>query len=135
MLAKCNYDDEYIASCRRNVEEQLDLWKKLANKSQGSEADALEPRFMSDLVLVMDSFFAHRTRGAEGKDGNPINEVTMIRDSLHEHGGVFTGNKMIRYKAEDSVLGLSEGDRIDLTAAGLSKLVPAYFDEMLARFT
>ncbi|MDQ5894175.1 MAG: hypothetical protein QG596_436 [Actinomycetota bacterium] len=135
MLAKSKYDNEYIASCRRNAEEQLDLWTKLVKKSPGPEADDLEPRFMSDLVLVMDSFFAHRTRGAEDKDGNPINEVTMIRDSLHEHGGVFTGKKTIRYNVEDSVLGQSEGDRINLTAADLAKLVPAHFDEMLARFT
>lgn len=134
MLAKGTYEKEYIESCRAKVGDQLELWNSV-KKSGGADADALEPLFMMDLVLVMDSFFAHRTRGVEGKDGNPVNEVTMIRDSLHEHGGVFTANKTIKYKPEKSVLGLEYGQEISLTAEDLGKLAPAYFNEMIARFT
>ena len=135
MLAKGKYEKTYIARCRKDAEGQLALWKKLAKKSPGKEIDALGPAFMTDLVLVIDSCFAHRTRGVEGKDGNPVNEVTILRDSIHESDGIFTENKTIKYKPENSVLGLEYGNRIELSEADLSKLLPAFFDEMETRFT
>jgi hypothetical protein len=38
-------------------------------------------------VLLLDHMFVHRLSGAEGKDGNPLNEVRVLVNSLLYNGG------------------------------------------------
>ena len=68
------------------------------------------PPFFNHIVLSLDEYFVHRLRGVEGKDGNPLNEVRMIADSVMLHGGVLTVENAIKWNPETTVLGLAPGD-------------------------
>ena len=46
----------------------------------------------------LDRAFVHRVRKNEGKDGNALNEVRMITDSILENGGVLAANSTIKYR-------------------------------------
>ena len=61
----------------------------------------------------------HRTRALELKDGNLLNEVRMLCDSLLENDGALAENMSIKYAADKSVLNLKIGDRVQLSAAEL----------------
>jgi hypothetical protein len=37
-----------------------------------SAVESLEAVFFNDVVLVLDSYFCHRSRTIEGKDGTPL---------------------------------------------------------------
>ena len=86
-------------------------------------------------LSLLDSFFTHRGRGQEGKDGNPLNEVRVLCSSLLLHDDVMTPDKTIKLDPSRSVLGLAPGDRIELTEADFSKLSEAFFAELAAKFT
>jgi hypothetical protein len=74
------------------MESQLAAYKALvatarektgAGKSAFNAAvDSFELVLFNDLVLVLDAFFVHQARGIEGKDGNPLNEVRMLCNSI-----------------------------------------------------
>ena len=67
------------------------------------------------MVLALDSWFLHRQRSLEGKDGNPVNEVRVLCTSITQHGAVLTADKTIKLKAATSVLGydVRRSDRAD----------------------
>jgi len=65
--------------------------------------------------VVLDRFFVHRARGTEGKDGNPLNEVRMLCDSILENRGVLSANKTIKHNPAKSILKLQVGEKIKLT--------------------
>jgi hypothetical protein len=44
-----------------------------------------------------------------GKDGNPLNEVELLVDSLMDNGGALRTNNVIEYVPEESVLKLQPG--------------------------
>jgi hypothetical protein len=86
------------------------------------------------MVLALDRYFVHRVRAVSGKDGNPLNEVEMIVESLLTGGGVLRGMNVIRYVPGESVLGLEVGDGISLTAADFERLSNAFLAEIERRF-
>ena len=88
------------------------------------------------MALVLDCYFVHRLSGPnyEGKDGNPLNEVRMIVDSLISHKGIMRSDKQLKLSPERSVLGIDVGDQIKLTEADFKRLSGAFFDELERRF-
>jgi hypothetical protein len=50
-------------------------------------------------------------------DGNPLNEVRMLCDSILRNGGVLAADKTIKFNPAQSVLKLRVGDPITLTEA------------------
>jgi len=86
------------------------------------------------MTIVLDRFFVHRVRQVSGKDGNPLNEVEMITESLMNGCGVLQGNNVIKFVPDESVTKLAIGDRIKLSAAEFAKLAKAFFGEIEARF-
>jgi hypothetical protein len=86
------------------------------------------------MVLALDRPFVHRVRMVTGKDGNPLNEVELIVDSLMDNGGVLRGNNVITLKPDESVLKLEIGDRIALDAEQFERLSRAFFAELEAKF-
>jgi hypothetical protein len=142
MLAVTSYPQEYVDSCRRRMEAQLAAYDELASTVGTSAAEAraaksleaFEPLFIGNLVLALDESFVHRTRGMEGKDGNPLNEVRMICNSILHGGGVLTADKTIKYTPETSVLKLGLGDEIALDSEQFRLLLGAFLAEIARRF-
>jgi len=69
-----------------------------------------------------------------GRDGNPLNEVEMIADSLMNNDGVLRGNNVVKWIPDQSVLKLRIGDTIKLTAADFERLSAAFFTELEHQF-
>jgi hypothetical protein len=142
MLAVKTYPQEYIDECRAQMNAQLAAYKTVVSAARRDKASAtvsaiepFEPLLFNNLTLVLESYFMHRTRAIEGKDGNPLNEVRMLCTSILEHQAVLTADKTITYTPEASVLKLGIGDEIRLDEAHFEALVDAFFAELEARFT
>ena len=131
MLCVNKYKKDYVAACRSKMEAQLKAYKALP---KSPALAAFEPLFFGNLILAMDAFFVHRSRGLEGKDGNPLNEVRMICNSILANEGVMTGDKTIKWNPETSTLKLQIGSPIRLNESDFVRLYKAYFAEMEARF-
>ena len=88
------------------------------------------------MTLVLDRYFVHRLPGAdyEGKDGNPLNEVRIICDSLINNHGIMRGDRQIKLTPERSVVKLNIGDPIRLTEEEFERLSEAFFAELERRF-
>ena len=135
MLGKNSYPPEYVKQCRTNVDGLVKAYRKVAAAAKGDASVAkFAPLLFNHLVLALDEYFVHRLRGVEGKDGNPLNEVRIIADSVMLHDGIFTVEKVIKYQAETSVLGIEPGTAIVLDEKMFTDLAGAYFDEIEAKF-
>ena len=129
MLAVSTYSTEHVDRARRRIAADTEAF---AAVDASPEAEAA---FFNNMVLALDHYFLHRVRKAEGKDGNPLNEVRVLCDSLTEHGGVLTPDKTIKLKTEDSVLGLEPGDEVRVTGDGFRRLAEGFFRELEARYS
>jgi len=74
------------------------------------------------MTLVLDRYFVHRLRMVTGKDGNPLNEVEMLCDSLMNNNGILRDSNVIKLVPDQSVVNLHIGDPIRLTAAAFERL-------------
>ena len=59
----------------------------------------------------MDSYFVHRTRAIEGKDGNPLNEVRMLSTSSLRNKAELMADKAIEYKVGPQSSALARTNR------------------------
>ena len=144
MLSVNKYTRDYIDDCRRQVDAQLSAYNKLVTaarkgaKTNGAAldaaVDAFDVVFFRNLVVVLDTAFVHRTRALEGKDGNPLNEVRMVCNSVLQNDGVMSADKTIKYKAPESVLHCEVGDEIRLSAADFRLLADAFFAEIEKKY-
>jgi hypothetical protein len=142
MLGRKDYTDEEIKAASTAMYAQLAAYKKLASAVDKSTSDSarsaletFEPIFLNNLILALDRFFVHRVRMVTGKDGNPLNEVELLVDSLMNNDGVLRGNNVIKLTPEDSVLKLNVGDRITLTSDDFERLCEAFLAEVEAKFS
>jgi hypothetical protein len=139
MLGRKNYSQDEIATGRAAIERQLAAYDSLVEalpKSRRSTADALGDEFFNNLLLALDRYYVHRLAGPnyEGKDGNPLNEVRIICDSLMSNGRTMRADKQIKLPPEKSVVGLAVGDEIVLTRDQFTRLSDAFFAELERRF-
>lgn len=135
MLGVAKYPKEYVAESKKAIKAQVAAYKKFAATSNDEKAAAkFEPIYFNNLALVMDHHFLHRLRKVEGKDGNALNEMRSISNSLMENGGVLAPESTFKLDPEKSVLGLAPGDKIAITAAEFAKLSRAFFAEIEAKF-
>ncbi len=145
MLCVNSYPKAYIDQCRSQMESQLVAYKGLAaaaKKQAGKDDKALnaalrsfDPLFFNNLVFVLDASFVHRSRTLEGKDGNALNEVRMICNSILQGGGVMTADKTIKFDPAKSILKIPVGHEIKLSEADFGLLCQAFFAEIEARFS
>jgi hypothetical protein len=133
MLGMSKYPKSYIDDCRARVDADVSAFKHLA-AAAGAAVKAFEPHFFNNLVLALDAYFVHRVRMLEGKDGNPLNEVRLLCNSLMLHGGILTADKQIKLSAETSVLGYELGDEIAVGEEGFSRLSAAFFAEIESKY-
>ena len=86
------------------------------------------------MTLALDRYFVHRIRPVTGKDGNPLNEVEVICDSLMNNNSVMGKLNAIKLVPEQSVMKLQVGDPIEFNAEQFERLAAAFFDELKSRF-
>lgn len=136
MLGVNSYDRDYIEACRKRVRSQVAAYNGLieAARSNSKAAAPLESAiasfdsvFYNNMVLVLDSYFTHRLRTKEGKDGNPLNEVRVLCTSLLVNGGVLVQDKTIKLDPAKSILGYAVGDEINVDGEGFLRLADAFF--------
>jgi hypothetical protein len=128
MLCMNNYTQAYIDECRARVATQLAAYDKLV-KAVGKQPalDSFEPIFFNNLVLLLDQLFVHRSRIIEGKDGNPMNEVRVICNSLLNNNSKLLADKGIKLNPTKSILKYQVGDEIKLTEVDFRRLSDAFF--------
>lgn len=120
MLLRTGYDRHYAASCRESVGAAV---AELRRVDAGSAA-------WNQLVPALDRWFAIRNPKVEGRDGNPLNEVRAIAESVTEHGSVMAIPRGIKLSAETSVLGFEEGEDISLDGDAFERLFDAFLAEV-----
>ena len=84
------------------------------------------------MVMVLDDYFLHRSRNMELKDGNPLNEVRVLCNSLLNGDGVVVADKAVKLDPGTSVLGLAAGDPIALNEHDFVRLCDAFFERLEA---
>src|SRR5205823_11939915 len=141
MLGMKKYPKAYIAACRARVEANLRAYRRQVGRKASQEFEA---RFFNDQVLLLDYMFAHRLSGIEGKDGNPLNEVRVLCNSILLNRGKLQVDKLpgwpnsavagIKLSPEKSVLKLKAGDDVRLSEADFERLSKAFFAELEKKF-
>jgi hypothetical protein len=140
MLGRKTYSQEEIDHARTTIDAQLAAWRALAEAADGSDSrtaaalEAIEPLLFNNMALVLDRYFVHRLRSVTGKDGNPLNEVELLSESLMNNDGVLRGNNVVKSVPERSVTGLEPGERIGLSADEFERLAGAFLADLEAKF-
>ncbi|MEA2385073.1 MAG: hypothetical protein QOH72_5044 [Solirubrobacteraceae bacterium] len=140
MLGRKDYTPEELDHATTAVDQPVAAYRKLVQAIDTSDPEVaaaladFEPLFFNNLTLVLDRYFVHRVRMVTGKDGNPINEVELLAESLMNNDGVLRGNNVIKLVPDQSVLKLDIGDRIRLSAAQFEGLAKAFLSEIRSKF-
>ena len=144
MLCVNNYTKKYIDETRSKVEFQISAYKKLvttAGSQNGTNESLLKaaiesfkPVFFNNMVLVLETYFVHRSRTMEGKDGNPLNEVRILFNSMMNNNNKMCADKTIKFNPAKSVLKYQVGDEIKLNKAGFFQLSNAFFAEIESKY-
>ena len=121
MPARTAYTSDEVEACRDSCDALLAVWA-----ANDVEDTTLESLVFLQAVVVLDAWFAHRERDLEGDDGNPMNEVRVVADSVMGNAGTLRVQEPIRWAPERTVLRLAVGDEIELTANGFERLAAAY---------
>ncbi len=143
MLGRKNYETKEFDRGKTVIDHQLAAHRKLISalggtpdKKVASALEQFDTQLFNNMILVLDRLFVHRFSGPdhEGKDGNTLNEVRIICDSLISHDGVMRADKQIKLPPEKSVAGIGVGDHIQLDEATFKRLSNAFFEELERRF-
>jgi len=132
------YEREYVNACRAKIDADVRVFKR-------SGAKGLETTFFNNLVLKMEYMFVHRFSGIEGKDGNPLNEVRVLCNSILLNEGKLQVEKLPRWPnsavaglklpPDTSVLKLRVGDEVKVSEADFVRLAKAFFAEIEKKYT
>jgi len=135
------YSKDYIAACRARVDADLGTYRKQVGNAPSKEFEA---RFFNDQVLLLDYMFVHRLTGIEGKDGNPLNEVRVLCNSLLLNQGRLQVDRLpgwpnsastgMELPPEKSVLKLKVGEEVRLNESDFVRLSKAFFAELEKKF-
>src|SRR5205809_6536995 len=141
MLGMKTYSQDYIDACRARVEANLRAYRKQVGKAPAKE---FEDRFFKDQVLLLDYMFVHRLSGIEGRDGNPLNEVRVLCNSILLNQGKLQVDRLpgwpnsastgMELPPEKSVLKLKVGEEVRLNESDFVRLAKAFFAELEKKF-
>jgi hypothetical protein len=141
MLGRKDYTKQELDNANAAIDAQVAAYNKLAKAIDATgdakaraALDAFEPLFCNNMVLVLDRRFVHRLRQRTGKDGNPLNEVELLTESLMNNDGVLRGNNVIKLVPDESVLKLEVGDRIRLSIKDFDSLAGAFLADLKRKF-
>ena len=138
MLGMKTYERGYVNACRAKIDADVRVFKR-------SGAKGLETTFFNNLVLKMEYMFVHRFSGIEGKDGNPLNEVRVLCNSILLNEGKLQVEKLpgwpnsavagLKLPPDTSVLRLRVGDEVKVSEADFARLAKAFFAEIEKKYT
>jgi len=141
MLGMKVYDKAYVASCRAVIDANVKSYDEQVGREPRG---AFEVRFFNSQVLLLDYMFVHRLSGIEGKDGNPLNEVRVLCNSILFNGGKLQVEKLpkwpnsavsgLKLPPERSLLKLKPGDAIQIRRADFIRLSAAFFEEIEKKY-
>lgn len=141
MLERKNYTQSEIEAGRTMIEADLRAYRRLPALAKTREFEAA---FFNRAVLMLDYLFVHRLTTIEGSDGNPLNEVRILCNSLLLNRGQLqietlpdrptSGGESLTLPAEKSVLKLQVGDDVKLSEADFVKLSKAFFAEIEKKY-
>jgi hypothetical protein len=141
MLGRKNYTRQEIDTARAMVEADLRAYRALP---AAAKTKAFEANFFNREVLLLDYLFVHRLTGAEGKDGNPLNEVRVLCNSLllnqgrvqvdKQPGWPMSAGSSLKLPPEKSMLKLKVGDEVELSETDFVRLSTAFFTELEKRY-
>ena len=141
MPGRKDYTRAELDRARAAINSQLTAYRDLvsavaATKDEraSSAVAAFVPLFFDNMTLVLDRYFVNRLRAVAGKDGNPLNEVEMICDSLMNNDGVMLASNVINLIPDQSVVQLQVGDPIELNLADFERLSGAFFADLERKF-
>lgn len=139
MLGRKEYSQDEIDAGRtaiRQLRESYETLRAAVPKTRSAALEDFEAQFFNGLVLTLDRCFVHRLSGPtyEGKDGNPLNEVGIICDSLLTNDGRMRADKQIKLPPEKSLTGLAVGAEIRLGREQFDRLAEGFFAELEQRF-
>jgi len=144
MLCVNKYTQKYIDECRSRVSAQVSAYQTLVATARNQTAsderrlkaaiEAFEPHFFNNMVLALDSYFVHRARAKENKDGNLLNEVRMLCNSMMNNNNRMCADKTIKFDPAKSVLKYRAGDEIKLNPADFIRLSSAFFAEIESKY-
>jgi hypothetical protein len=142
MLGMKKYPKKYIDDCRERVKANLRAYREQAKKAPFRNFEA---RYFNDQVLLLDYMFVHRLTGIEGKEGNPLNEVRIICNSILLNHGKLQVEKLpgwpnsagsaMRLPQEKSILKLKPGDSVEIGESDFVRLSDAFFAEIEHKYT
>lgn len=137
MLGMKTYEKDYVEACRAKIDADLRAFKR-----HGS--NELETTFFNNMVLKLEYMFVHRLSGAEGKDGNPLNEVRVLCNSLLFNQGKVQVERLkawpmsavsgLTLPPERSVLKLKPGAEVKVNEADFARLAKAFFAEIEKKY-
>ncbi len=129
MPGRTSYTPDELESCRDAADGLLAAWQ-----ANGVEDETLENLVFTQAVVALDAWFVHRLRDMEGVDGNAMNEVRVLADSVVANDGVLRVEGPLAWVPERTVLGLAVGDDVMVTADGYERLAAAYLDAISDTF-
>jgi hypothetical protein len=134
MLGRKNYSQKEIDAARAMVEADLRAYRRLPDAAKTKEFEAV---FFNRAVLLLDYMFVHRLTGIEGKDGNSLNEVRVLCNSILLNQGKvqietlpgwpMSAGRSLKLPPEKSMLKLKVGDVVKLSEADFVRLFKAFF--------
>ncbi|MEL4318292.1 hypothetical protein WJX64_04695 [Leifsonia sp. YIM 134122] len=138
MLGRRDFTQDELEHARSEIVGQLAAYEVLAGTvTDPAGIAALEvfsSGFFTAMLLALDRPFVHRLRLVTGTDGNALNEVEMLVDSLINHSGVLQPSTELALDPETSVTGIAFGEEIHLTIDQFERLAAAFFVEIEKKF-
>ncbi|GAB3566219.1 hypothetical protein [Spelaeicoccus albus] len=142
MLGRTNFTAAEIEHAKTTIDAQLKAYRAVADAAEinpndedlNAAVDDFNSVFFNNLALALDRFFVHRVRAVTGTDGNPLNELELICQSLMTNNGVFDTGTVIKYSQGASIVKLAPGDTIHLSVDDFTRLSAAAFIELDEKF-
>lgn len=137
VLSVKSYPADFVEASRARFVSLLDAYRRLTETLPAGSltvASEFEHRFVHAVLVSLDAAFVHRVRAQEGKDGNALNEVRMLAESILANDGVLAPNTTIKYVAARSVTGVDIGQPIGPGIDSVHALVMTVHDEIRSRY-